>query len=744
MKKDLLWILAIIGGFIFGYGVVGNPIGLGLFIFVNFILFALYKGAQQSALKKELPKSISGDAVVLTIIGSSVLLSFAYLYRIDPMVIGSVAFYHFAAITSLTILFIFPGFIQVANILDLLISGISLFVHWIIGLFTSFFSIFTKAKESSNILKLIVKIVIYVIISAIIFIIFAGLLSNVDPKFKVEIDRILEYIKLDDIIGRAFLSLVGVFTILSMLKILAEKGAPELFGSTVEKINDKWSKLKEFVHKKQADALLPLLISIPILLLFALFVSVQFTYLFGKDVSEVLKVYTFAEYARRGFSELLMTIVLTYPVLAVITNLSRSKENLPRYATLVVNLGISVLVMVMLYSGLLRMSIYAGEYGPSVLRNYVVVGSVFIGIGMIGYAILATIKAIKSDFSFIKSFLFGDFAMLAYVTMLGVLFSVTLYPWNSHTLNQIKDYYYKTDSLDIYQLIELPIETEGEVYEFADSIEKRYIESKGKCSYETRCPNVGIMLLKAHSFRVQEKYKKQRDNSIFTKVFGFNVAGELLLSKAIAKTEEEKELYLSNDKLSRYIDSDVNKILTDHYTAIADNNFSLALGYWDPMMKPTTIKGLSSNVRFEFLKFLPKEVNCSDTKYNSGNCEEHAYEIGRILENNDVEYFSNSVTATKVSPYTQYIGGSPVVGEKRTSIRILTKLGLRNGRLVIVDSTIPLAYLPDSVSEKSSSSISQFGYRSYRMAPSSNTEVNKEVLFDGLTNNISATDFVTE
>lgn len=107
--------------------------------------------------------------------------------------------------------------------------------------------------------------------------------------------------------------------------------------------------------------------------LFSSFVSIQFTYLFGGRQNINLEGYTFADYARRGFFELVAVAVLS---LALIIGLNwitrRAAKSQIRLFNVLGSLMIGF-VLVMLVSAWRRMALYEATYGYTELRLLVYV-----------------------------------------------------------------------------------------------------------------------------------------------------------------------------------------------------------------------------------------------------------------------------------------------------------------------------------------------------------------------------------
>jgi hypothetical protein len=106
-------------------------------------------------------------------------------------------------------------------------------------------------------------------------------------------------------------------------------------------------------------------------LLFAVFVAVQFRYLFGgAALVEIVPGLTYAEYARRGFFELLTVVLLSLPLLLAADWLLRrdSARAEPVFRVLA---GVQILLLIAIaISALQRMRIYTAVYGLTEQRFY--------------------------------------------------------------------------------------------------------------------------------------------------------------------------------------------------------------------------------------------------------------------------------------------------------------------------------------------------------------------------------------
>ena len=150
-------------------------------------------------------------------------------------------------------------------------------------------------------------------------------------------------------------------------------------------------------------------------LLFLGFVLIQVVYLFGGARNINVEGYTYAEYARRGFFELIAVGMLTLSVVWGLDRLARRSSPLQRAVFLVLSVAMIGMVMVILASAIQRLNLYESVYGYTVLRLY----SHAFAIWMAGVFVLftATLLAARP-----RLFVFGGFlAGMAYLLVMNLL-----------------------------------------------------------------------------------------------------------------------------------------------------------------------------------------------------------------------------------------------------------------------------------------------------------------------------------
>jgi hypothetical protein len=149
-------------------------------------------------------------------------------------------------------------------------------------------------------------------------------------------------------------------------------------------------------------------------LLFLLFVSIQFRYLFGGDaLVQVTPDLTYAEYARRGFFELVVAAALVVPLLLAadwLLERRRQRDEVVFRTLSGVQIG---LVLAITASALHRLRLYHASYGLTDSRFYAMVLLIWIGAILLWLA--ATVLRGRRD-----TFAFG--ALAAGLSTIALLF----------------------------------------------------------------------------------------------------------------------------------------------------------------------------------------------------------------------------------------------------------------------------------------------------------------------------------
>ena len=220
--------------------------------------------------------------------------------------------------------------------------------------FITFFRM-TEGKEGKK-GKIATRVALGLIISIPLLAVIIWLLSSADIIFK----DIFLNIPVSKIIKHFFVILaVSIYAICffwSILKSFDEEKKPAYPGM-------KW--------KKFLDPVVLITIISLLNIVFAVFSVIQFTYLFWGESFVLPSSYTYAEYARRGFFELVVVSMINFIIILIAVSFIR-KEN--RKVHLASKVLLSLLVgftFVLLISAFYRMLIYEQAYGFTYLRIFV-------------------------------------------------------------------------------------------------------------------------------------------------------------------------------------------------------------------------------------------------------------------------------------------------------------------------------------------------------------------------------------
>ncbi len=219
-----------------------------------------------------------------------------------------------------------------------------------------------------------------------LLVVFGGLFSSADAVFhdvvgdlfKIDFDAVLGHIALLGI----FASLTAGYLRGAMLRAAAS-GSP----------TDGESKL--------SLGIIPVATALGLVdLLFLVFVVIQLRYLFGgAELIAAATGLTYAEYARRGFFELVTASGLVLPLLAgadwAVRNESREHQRTFRQLAIVLLL----LLAVVMASALARMRLYVGAFGLSEIRVYSTAFMVYLA-GVFAWFTWTTLRGQRGRFAF--------------------------------------------------------------------------------------------------------------------------------------------------------------------------------------------------------------------------------------------------------------------------------------------------------------------------------------------------------
>jgi hypothetical protein len=135
-----------------------------------------------------------------------------------------------------------------------------------------------------------------------------------------------------------------------------------------------------------------------VVLLFAAFVVVQFAYFFGGESNVGIQGLTYAQYARRGFFELVAVSSMTLGLALFLDRVTMRHDGRENILFRALSVLLAALTTVLVTSAAQRMWLYEQAYGFTQLRVYTHVAIVWLGV-MLGVFVLALFRLRRNVFS---------------------------------------------------------------------------------------------------------------------------------------------------------------------------------------------------------------------------------------------------------------------------------------------------------------------------------------------------------
>ena len=220
-----------------------------------------------------------------------------------------------------------------------------------------------------------------IVIALPVVAIFASLLSSADLVFADRVQEFIELFNLENLpeyIFRLVYILVFAYAIAGAFLHAAQKSN--------DAIDDKYS-IRHFLGFTESAIVLG-----SVAILFAAFVMVQFQYFFGGHVNINLDGYTYSEYARRGFGELVAVAFFSLLMLLGLGGITKRENDTQRSVFSILGVVLVGLVLVMLVSAFQRLVLYETAYGFSRLRTYTHVFMIWLAILLVAVVVLEFLR----------------------------------------------------------------------------------------------------------------------------------------------------------------------------------------------------------------------------------------------------------------------------------------------------------------------------------------------------------------
>jgi hypothetical protein len=220
-----------------------------------------------------------------------------------------------------------------------------------------------------------------IVIALPILAIFASLLSSADPIFAKQFENFIDLFNIDNLpeyIFRLVYILLFAYALAGTFLHAAQKSD--------EKVEEKtW--ILPFLGFTESTIVLG-----SVVLLFIAFVIIQFQYFFGGQANISITGYTYSEYARQGFGELITVAFFSLLLLLGLGAITRRETETQRRSFSSLGVGLVGLLIVMLIAAFQRLVLYEAAYGFSQLRTYTHVFMIWLGLLLVAVVVLEVLR----------------------------------------------------------------------------------------------------------------------------------------------------------------------------------------------------------------------------------------------------------------------------------------------------------------------------------------------------------------
>lgn len=220
-----------------------------------------------------------------------------------------------------------------------------------------------------------------VVIALPVVAVFASLLSSADPIFADRFDKFIEMFRIENLpeyIFRLVYILVFAYALAGIYLHAAQKSD--------EKVEEK-SLVPQFLGFTESTIVLG-----SVAILFLAFVIVQFQYFFGGQANIHIEGYTYSEYARKGFGELVAVAFFSLLLLLGLGAITRRETETQKRVFSGFGVALVALVIVMLVSAFQRLALYEAAYGFSRLRTYTHVFMIWLALLLVAVVVLEIMR----------------------------------------------------------------------------------------------------------------------------------------------------------------------------------------------------------------------------------------------------------------------------------------------------------------------------------------------------------------
>ncbi len=287
-------------------------------------------------------------------------------------------------------------------------------------------------RKEPGLMKKLSPLLVGLLIAIPVLLIMTLLLVSADLVFSNQVEHLLSFIdieRLPEYIFRLVIILVLAFVFIGTFLHALEKNDLEKAQQIGKPV------FSPFLGWVEGSVVLVL-----VNLLFVSFVTIQVRYLFGGQANITETGYTYSEYARKGFNELVIVTVFSLMIYLALAVISKFSKRWQKRVFSGLSLMLFGLVLVILASAFQRLSLYEEAYGFTRLRTYTHFFIFWMAALLVGSALLEVFNARRR------------FALLLVIFAIGYSITLAIVNVDSYIVQQNIGQAQKNPSIDFEYL----------------------------------------------------------------------------------------------------------------------------------------------------------------------------------------------------------------------------------------------------------------------------------------------------
>jgi hypothetical protein len=401
-KPNKLWICVFALGWLFDYLFWKNKPGVNFAVFVTAVLAAAFYLLLSDGLRPN-----RHSLILLPLFGFFAAVTFI---RAEPMTTFLAYTFTLLVMTMLAVTYLGGRWLQY-TLLDYLGKFLNL-VGSMVALPITFMTGIHREQAGAGIQPAktnIWPVVRGIVIALPVVAIFASLLASADVVFGRHLEDLINWFRLDNLPELIFRFVYIIVIGYGLAGVVLHAAAL----STDEKLPSEGKPLiPPFLGYVEAAIVLGSVVA-----LFTAFVVIQFQYFFGGSMNIHIDGYTYAEYARRGFGELVTAAFFALIMLLTLSGITKRETKIQRSIFSGLGVALVALLLVMLFSAFKRLGLYEEVYGFSRLRTYTHVFLIWIGLLLI---VTIALEVLRMERMFTLAMLVASFGFVISLPVLNV------------------------------------------------------------------------------------------------------------------------------------------------------------------------------------------------------------------------------------------------------------------------------------------------------------------------------------